>query len=201
MSLIEEALRRIEETGASRAAQAPAVPAGPAALPASAPTASPAPASAAPRSAAPPVTASPPTEAPGLSPWIGLGIVMGAGVFLLIIGLGIGVLWNAKILRATPPLEVKHAAVVAPARVAPIAVSLPPSPAPAVAPKPWSRAPAMPTLELNGVVQGVGEPFAILNGRIVRLGETIDDAMLVEVGEDFARLQWRQEEILLRSSR
>ena len=58
-----------------------------------------------------------------------------------------------------------------------------------------------PELKLNGVVEGVGEPFAIINGGIVRLGETIDGATLLEVKDDTVRLRWLNQDLTLRTSR
>ena len=56
-----------------------------------------------------------------------------------------------------------------------------------------------PTLRLSGIVGGLGEPLAIINGTIVRVGEMVAGATLLEVGEDFARLRWRDQDVLLRT--
>ncbi|MBI3320147.1 MAG: hypothetical protein HYZ89_06135 [Candidatus Omnitrophica bacterium] len=56
-----------------------------------------------------------------------------------------------------------------------------------------------PTLRLSGIVGGPGEPLAIINGTIVRMGERVAGAMLLEVGEDFARLRWRDRDVVLRT--
>ena len=56
-----------------------------------------------------------------------------------------------------------------------------------------------PTLRLSGIVGGPGEPLAIINGTIVRVGEMVAGATLLEVGEDFARLRWRDQDVLLRT--
>jgi len=55
-------------------------------------------------------------------------------------------------------------------------------------------------LELHGVVEGTGEPLAIINGRIVHLGETVEGATLVEVGKHTARLRRRKRDIVLRTA-
>lgn len=67
---------------------------------------------------------------------------------------------------------------------------------------PFSKKPAVPKppeLQLNGVVEGVGEPFAIINGSIIRLGETIANATLVEIRSNSARLRRRNQELVLRT--
>ena len=55
-------------------------------------------------------------------------------------------------------------------------------------------------LELNGIVEGAGEPLAIINGQIVRIGETIDDATLLDIGHTTARLRHHGQEIVLRTT-
>jgi hypothetical protein len=56
-------------------------------------------------------------------------------------------------------------------------------------------------LALNGVVRGVGEPFAIINGIIVRLGETIEDATLLHVDSEIATLRRKGKDIVLRTAK
>jgi len=58
-----------------------------------------------------------------------------------------------------------------------------------------------PELELNGIVEGIGEPFVIINGRLVRLGETVEGATLLEVKKDTVRLRWLDQELVLRTTR
>lgn len=65
---------------------------------------------------------------------------------------------------------------------------------------PAVRRPLMqPTLRLSGIVGGPGEPLAIINGAIVRVGEQVAGATLLELGDDFARVRWRDQEIVLRT--
>jgi len=63
--------------------------------------------------------------------------------------------------------------------------------------------PTAPPFILNGVVEGVGEPFAIINGSIVHLGERINGATLVAVGGNRARLRRENssEELVLVTTR
>lgn len=58
-----------------------------------------------------------------------------------------------------------------------------------------------PQLQLNGVIEGSGEPLALINGSLVRLGETIEGATLLEVKEGSARLRWLNQELVLRTTR
>jgi len=58
-----------------------------------------------------------------------------------------------------------------------------------------------PPFSLNGIVEGVGEPFAIINGTIVRLGESIEGATLTEVAQGKATLRWNDQNVVLRTSR
>ena len=55
--------------------------------------------------------------------------------------------------------------------------------------------------ELSGVVEGTGESFAIINGHIVAIGDTIDGATLLEVKDHTATLRWEGEELVLRTAR
>ena len=81
----------------------------------------------------------------------------------------------------------------------PLAGSEPPA-APVFYPFFLHRPPVQPPeLKLNGVVAGVGETFAIINGSIVRLGDSIAGATLVSVENDTARLRWQEQELQLRT--
>lgn len=44
-------------------------------------------------------------------------------------------------------------------------------------------------LVLSGVVEGLGEPYAVINGMILGLGDQIDNATLVEVGSGMVKLR------------
>jgi len=134
------------------------------------------------------------------------------GLGVLAIGLAGGSLWMSRQMlgrkgTATLPSARGTSQVTSTPRVAaePVATS---SAEPAVKPEvvvPAKREPLRlrsqpPQLELNGIVEGVGEPLALINGRIVRLGETVQDATLLEVKDDTVRLRWHNEELVLRTS-
>ena len=90
------------------------------------------------------------------------------------------------VIVSAPPLNQEAASVSAahPTKAAPRQRNTSPLP------------PPEPVFALNGVVGGVGEPFAIINGIIVHLGETIEDATLVSVDAGTAKLR-RKEKILV----
>ena len=56
-----------------------------------------------------------------------------------------------------------------------------------------------PTLRLSGIVGGPGEPLAIINGAIVRVGEQVAGATLLEIGSDYAKVRWRDDDIVQRT--
>ena len=56
-----------------------------------------------------------------------------------------------------------------------------------------------PTLTLNGVVVGHGDPLAVINGHITRIGESVENAILVAVDSNSARLRWRDQEFTLQT--
>ena len=57
-----------------------------------------------------------------------------------------------------------------------------------------------PPLALTGIVNGPGEPMALINGKIARLGDVVDGAVLLEVGTGFARVRWQNQELILRTT-
>ena len=61
--------------------------------------------------------------------------------------------------------------------------------------------PVRPDLELSGIIAGPGEPMAIINGSLLKPGDTVDGATLLEVTDDFARVRWRDEEVVLHLAR
>jgi hypothetical protein len=44
-------------------------------------------------------------------------------------------------------------------------------------------------LILSGVVEGLGEPYAVINGMIVSVGERIGDLTLLEIGDSLVKLR------------
>ena len=196
MSLIEEALRRLGETPPTAAPEAPPrrwkEPA-PASPTVHAPAAEPAPTFPPPAARAPMVT---------IGPWLGFWATIGGSVTLLVVGLLLGTLWNARPSSHTRP-HASPASSVASVAVSQVTAAMK---TPLVLEQPHAlnrtaTKPTLPRLELNGVVEGVGEPFVIINGQTVRLGETIEGATLVDVRDGVARFQWRDKELALRTAR
>lgn len=169
MSLIEEALRRAQTTPAKH-----------------------------------PETSTPEISIPSSVPerllnakwWLGLAVGGTATVILVLWGYSVMLRWQATKIAAAPPAS-QPAAVSAPAAVEiPRAVS--PQPVTAQAPVNLKLRPKRaPELALNGIVEGRGEPLAIINGMILRVGESVAGATLLEIRGDEARLSWRDEELVL----
>ncbi len=198
MSLIEEALRRLgeqdaptrvrQDTPVRRQVEEPKRESAP--LPvAQTPAALPSPTS------VPPVS---------VGPWLGFWATVGGSAALLVVGLLLGTLWNARPVSTTRAVEAaKPVPAPVPTPQSVVAVVTPVASMAPIAPlKPMmAKSTGMPNLELNGVVEGVGEPLVIINGRIVRLGETIEGATLLGVGDGAARFQWRDKELVVKTTR
>ena len=101
------------------------------------------------------------------------------------------VMWEAWVYVAPTAGRMRRLVALAPPPAAQVVQT---SLSPAV-PQPLPQ----PTFRLSGIVEGAGEPLAIINGTIVRVGEMVAGATLLEVGEDFARLRWRDQDVLLRT--
>ncbi len=115
--------------------------------------------------------------------WLRLGIV-GTGVVAMM-------LWTYHVTVGSRPLVVS--APPAPHKTEIASAALPSEPAPDQPPEP--------VFVLNGVVGGVGEPFAIINGTIVHLGETIDEATLLRVDSEAATLRRKGKTFVLRTAK
>ena len=101
------------------------------------------------------------------------------------------VLWEAWVSLAPAAGRLRQPVAVArPAETRVVQTSFSPS---------MHRPLLQPTLRLSGIVGGPGEPLAIINGSVVRIGEQVAGATLLEVGEDFARLRWRDQDVVLRT--
>ena len=48
---------------------------------------------------------------------------------------------------------------------------------------------APPEFNLTGIVEGLGEPYAVINGSIVAEGETVGNATLLDIGEGTVKLR------------
>ncbi|MBI4322737.1 MAG: hypothetical protein HY596_00495 [Candidatus Omnitrophica bacterium] len=178
MSLIEEALRRTQQTAGQDAKpqdrpMAPAPVASPAAQVSQAKTATPLPFL--------------PSQGGGrLRARIEKGLLAGGSA--LIAGI---VIWEAWVYVAPAAGRLRRPVAAArPAGAQAVQTSFSPS---------MHRPLLQPTLRLSGIVGGPGEPLAIINGTIMRVGEMVAGATLLEVGEDFARLRWRDQDVVLRT--
>jgi hypothetical protein len=155
MSIIEEALRRAQGSASATPPQT---------SPVQGPKVAPAPETRAPAHS---WQAPPAQEAPGLQP-APLNVVALA-ILVLTVGLIIGgAYWMGRSFRSGAAVR---QATIHPAASAERAES--------PARKPAKRqAPAGKAIVLSGVVEGSGEPYAVINGEIYAVGERIGDATL-----------------------
>ena len=105
-----------------------------------------------------------------------------------------------RVLRVTSQSQPIQPTAIQPSSSAKPAVS------PPVAVTPVTKTPTLvkrkrPELTLNGIVEGRGEPVAIINGMILRIGDSVAGAILLEIRGEEARLRWRDEELLLSTTR
>lgn len=139
--------------------------------------------------------------------WIGLAIGGTAVIMLMLWGYSLLLRWQlAKdaVPEVTPPPRVVRV-TSRPEPVQPTVIQ-PPSSAKAALSPPAVTTPApakrkRPDLMLNGIVEGRGEPVAIINGMILRIGDSIAGATLLEIWGEEARLRWRNEELILTTTR
>lgn len=177
MSLIEEALRRIQD---------PAIPKAPPGLGAGQPAA----ARREHRAHSWPTTPEQSSQAmiQTQSHMIAVAVAVLCLTVVLLVG---GTLWLRQTLSALPTAP---DAQVVPA-------TLPPVPIPVQAPAPVQKsvlvqkpAPPIPsqptpTYVLTGVVQGRGQPYAVINGQIVAIGEMVGAARLLQITDAAVRLR------------
>lgn len=102
-------------------------------------------------------------------------------------GFDLGALLNLKnpFLSAMPP-----APKVEPQKVVP-----PPPPKPEVIPPPKVIVKPKPSLTVTAVVWGEAEPQAIINGKIIGLGETIEAAKVVSITKKGVQLSFEHDTI------
>jgi len=177
MSLIEEALRRVQTPGVKPPSTSDTKTERPASPPIhSWPTDLPAPRSSQP---APPQATNKALVAIAAS-IIGLtAVLVIGGVFWIgrAVGTGPGG-WNTVSI-GTPPMFQRPDAS---SNEAPPKNALQPS-------RPASQNAPQPRVVLNGVVEGLGEPYAVINGAIVGLGESFEGATLVAIKSRSATLR------------
>lgn len=179
MSIIEEALRRVQDP----LGKSPGVPA---------PAASPRPSAATPQQPQTPEPAprahswQPDAPAPAAGSQNGpLLAVVGAVLVLTAVLVMGGAFWMGRMLHTTSGAGAPPAAIAAapnavaepPAQAAPEAVIRSPRPRPA--PKAATEDPT--SLVLSGIVEGLGEPYAVINGLIVAAGERVGNTTLEKI--------------------
>lgn len=185
MSLIEEALRRVQDPTVPTA-QAPA-PAQPKPRPEGIKPAHPWPTTPA-VSTPPPFPAQPTTNA-----LVAVAVAIFALTGILVLW---GAFWIGRVLGTPPAVSTATPPEPAPT-TPPVAAPAPSHPEPvdehpdAAAPpqRPVQQAAAEPALALNGVVEGLGAPYAMINGAIVGVGESVEDSVVLEITNGSVRLR------------
>ncbi len=176
MSLIEEALRRVQAPKLAKAvATPPQKPSKESPAPEEPPTHS-WPVAPMPTLKTPSSTASPRSIMPLVA--LLVGVAVGSWV--------IGVAWLA---RSPQPVSARprntQPRVRAPSQTAPMPVASPPA-----APSLLShRREAAPSMVLSGVVVGSGDPYAMIDGRIVGIGEQVGNGTVEEITQQQVKLR------------
>ena len=168
MSLIEEALRRVQEAPKNAPPKAP-------------------PAKAPPEAEAPahswPITQAPSASTPklGAKPWPITRLVL-VGVFVGIIAwwLRDTVVGRRSAQRHSQAETLSSNSQITPATSLPTALSFT---------SPSAHAQADQSMVLSGVVVGVGAPYAVIDGRIVGLGEQVGEATVKEITPSTVKLR------------
>jgi len=191
MSLIDQALQRVKEPGSPQ----PPQPAGKETK-----TAAPSPAPA-PRTIPEPQPvhswqpAARPTSIAQVAPSNSTLLMVALVVLLMAIGLVVGgLIWFGRAIAAqrsaaflAPPVA---AVQVQPQPTQTQTVTEPrPPPAPAATKRLLPRGRQARKPILSGIVRGLGEPYAVVNATIVRVGDSIDEGTVVAIAEDSVTLQ------------
>ncbi len=188
MSLIEEALRRIQDP----------------LLPPEAPAAPPAQKPQKPKAPSPPPWSSQqPATARSAAPHSSVLLAVAITVLLLTICLIVSsAMWLTRTLTARHPAVAVQTSETLPTAPEQTATNQPELPMAKTFPSGRQQvipnAPAAPTaadesragnLVLSGVVEGLGTPYAVINGSIVSVGDTIEGATLFEIDKGAVRLR------------
>ena len=182
MSIIDEALRRVQDsTGKAFATPPPAAPPqAPVARPQQPPQESRAPEPPPLVHSWQPSTPAAPTAGPQNGP---LFAVVGAVLLLTVVLVIGGAFWIGRALNSNGRgVQVSIAAPNAPAEQ-PAPAEPEPKPAKSVRPRPAPKASGnqSTSLILSGIVEGLGEPYAVINGLIVAAGERVSNATLERI--------------------
>jgi len=182
MSLIEQALRRVQD---------PLVARSPASQSEAPPAAAPAPTQAAPAHSWPTAPAAPAPEAP-----LRTSVLVAAALALCALSGGLvigGAFWMGRVVGRPASAE----PVAAPKPLASVAPSSAAAPFPKPGPFkeiprlsiPWVKHSApQEQYVLSGLIEGTGEPYAVINGMIFGVGEQIGKATVVEIANGAVKL-------------
>ena len=189
MSLIEEALRRAQDPTVPKAVPAPTPQPASKETPATPPLH--------PWPITTPAGATPATQAPPMARSLLAVSLAVLGISAVLLVAGMRWLWGARQSGRTTT-GAHRAWTPAPSP----AVQRPPAPPAAVVTPPSTNltprvnakeSPAgggkKDELVLNGVVEGLGEPYAMINGAIVGVGEQVGDATLLEIAHGAVKLR------------
>ena len=191
MSIIEEALRRVQDPLLPPAKKAPAPAPDRPAAPERRPVAHP-------WQQAAPSSPAASTLQPQTAPLTAVALAVLLLTTALIIG---GALWIGRALSTAPrdggaPVQAPIASPPAPAFVEfqrPIEPEPEPEEAKPAHPKRPRSTPRVnagtPGLVLSGVVEGLGDPYAVINGLIVTVGERVGDATLEQIAQGSVTLR------------
>lgn len=105
-------------------------------------------------------------------------------------------LHQANVSPSPPPQQIVEVAVEKPPPIRIIDSRFYPTLVPEV-----KKKPPLPDLELCGIMEGIGEPMAIINNRIMKKGEYVEGAHLIAIGSDRVNLLYDDKEIILRLER
>lgn len=185
MSLIEEALRRVQDPLIPHQhAKAPPVPV----------TQTPRaeqPTPAHPWSTTPPATSAPPTV--GINPLLAVAVAVLALTAVVVVG---SAFWMGRTMARTEPANVATAELTELTSPAPPRPAAPfPKPGPfkeiPILSIPWVKNPPVPPTQefvLSGVIEGGGEPYAVINGMIYGVGERIGKTTVAEISNGSVKL-------------
>ena len=183
MSLIEQALRRVQD---------PMVAHPPAAPPVSPPPAAAQPAQDAPAHSWPttPQAGAPSASPPPLRVNTLMAIALGLFALSAVLVIG-GAFWMGRVVGRPAPSGPEPTPLLS-AAPAPVAAPFPkPRPFKEI-PRlsiPWVKsAPAQGQYVLNGLIEGTGEPYAVINGMIFGVGERVGSATVVEIANGTVKL-------------
>ena len=179
MSIIEEALRRVQDPllppATPSPAPAPNRPAAPEHPPATPPW------------QGAPTRPAIPTFQPQMAPLTAVALAVLLLTAALIIG---GAFWMGRVLTATPTATPRDDTPPVQASVTPPTPTLEAKPAnPPLASSAHHANASGTGLVLSGVVEGLGDPYAVINGMIVGVGERVGNVTLEQIAQGSVKLR------------